>query len=64
MKKPIPRLYVAGEIISVSGHLYLEAAILRTALWLEKSPVKPQAKAAMGLGELTTFYTAETCRYK
>jgi len=44
MKKPIPRLYVAGEIISVSGHLCLEAAILRTALWLEKSPVKPGAQ--------------------
>ena len=25
MKKPIPRLYVAGEISSIYGHLYLEA---------------------------------------
>jgi hypothetical protein len=24
MKKPIPRLYVAGEISSIYGHLYLE----------------------------------------
>jgi len=25
MKQPIPRLYVAGEISSIYGHLYLEA---------------------------------------
>ncbi len=25
MGKPIPRLYVAGEISSIFGHLYLEA---------------------------------------
>jgi len=25
MKRPIPRLYVAGEISSIYGHLYLEA---------------------------------------
>ena len=25
MKKPIPRLYVAGEISSIYGHLYMEA---------------------------------------
>jgi 3-oxosteroid 1-dehydrogenase len=25
MKNPIPRLYVAGEISSIYGHLYLEA---------------------------------------
>jgi predicted oxidoreductase len=25
MKQPIPSLYVAGEIISIYGHLYLEA---------------------------------------
>ena len=25
MKKPIPRLYVAGEISSIYGQLYLEA---------------------------------------
>lgn len=25
MKKPIPRLYVAGEVSSIYGHLYLEA---------------------------------------
>jgi succinate dehydrogenase/fumarate reductase flavoprotein subunit len=25
MKEPIPRLYVAGEISSIYGHLYLEA---------------------------------------
>jgi succinate dehydrogenase/fumarate reductase flavoprotein subunit len=24
MKKPIPRFYVAGEISSIYGHLYLE----------------------------------------
>jgi succinate dehydrogenase/fumarate reductase flavoprotein subunit len=25
MKRPIPRLYVAGEVSSIYGHLYLEA---------------------------------------
>ena len=25
MKQPIPRLYVAGEISSIYGHLYMEA---------------------------------------
>ena len=25
MNKPIPRLYAAGEIISIFGHLHLEA---------------------------------------
>ena len=36
MKQPIPRLYVAGEISSIYGHLYLEAGNIPECFVAEK----------------------------
>ena len=38
MKRPIPRLYVAGEISSIYGHLYLEAGNITECFVAEKLP--------------------------
>jgi hypothetical protein len=54
MKKPIPRLYVAGEISSIYGHLYLEARNITECFVAGKMPGRTPRRKGRGnnvLGE-------------
>jgi hypothetical protein len=54
MKKPIPRLYVAGEISSIYGHLYLEAGnITECFVGWKNRRAKRRGGTAMDLALLT-----------
>ena len=44
MKKPIPRLYVAAEISSIYGHLYMEAAISPSASSPARLPTRTRQR--------------------
>ena len=49
MKQPIPCLYVAGEISSFYGHLYLEAGNITECFVAEKSPGKMPRRNSRGV---------------